>query len=253
VQSGPISKVVEPLVTEAWHAACRRRDMAKRASASSLKGSRGQTAVKGKFEDLDWGPVPVLEHDDGTDFFVQVRDVHRFELGLLLGVQVKNEKRYFSKGALSKALVDGGWAYSASQDDTKYWLEHSVPHIVALYDRKTATAYWGHVIVDSVQWTSAGAHIWIPQSQRIDEESREALLKVAATVKPASTWSGSSLDDINRIAPQSRVRYALLSPRVAAPHLNRPLALLRGRSDRIPHALQAVRADPIRAKEPNTE
>jgi hypothetical protein len=43
--------------------------MAKRASDSSLKGSRGQTAVKGKFEDLNWGPVPVLEHDDGTDFF----------------------------------------------------------------------------------------------------------------------------------------------------------------------------------------
>jgi hypothetical protein len=43
--------------------------MAKRASGSSLKGSRGQTAVKLKFEDLDWGPVPVLEHDDGTDFF----------------------------------------------------------------------------------------------------------------------------------------------------------------------------------------
>lgn len=84
--------------------------MAKRASESSLKGSRGQTPVKGKFEDLDWGPVQVLEHDDGTDFFVQVRDVHRFELGLLLGVQVKNEKKYFSKRALAKALADGGWA-----------------------------------------------------------------------------------------------------------------------------------------------
>ena len=41
--------------------------MAKRASESSLKGSRGQTAVKRMFEDLDWGPVPVPEHDDGTD------------------------------------------------------------------------------------------------------------------------------------------------------------------------------------------
>jgi Domain of unknown function (DUF4365) len=180
--------------------------MAKRASESSLKGSRGQTAVKRKFEDLDWGPVPVHEHDDGTDFFVQLRDIHRFELGLLLGVQVKNEKRYFSEEALSKALVDEGWAYSASQDDTKYWLEHSVPHIVALYDCETDVAYWAHVTVDSVRWTNARAKVWIPASQRIDKESREALLKVAATVKPAARWSGSSLDDINKIAPKSRLR-----------------------------------------------
>lgn len=79
-----------------------------RRAASKVHGDRPR--VKGKFEDLDWGPVQVLEHDDGTDFFVQVRDVHRFELGLLLGVQVKNEKKYFSKRALAKALADGGWA-----------------------------------------------------------------------------------------------------------------------------------------------
>ena len=134
--------------------------MAKRASESKLKGSRGQSAVRLMFEDLDWGPVPVPEeHDDGTDVFVQVRDVHRFELGLLLGVQVKNEKRYFSKKARSKALTDGGLAYSASQDDAKYWLEHSVPHIVALYDRETGIAYWAHVTVESVRWTNAGAKI----------------------------------------------------------------------------------------------
>jgi hypothetical protein len=201
--------------------------MAKRASESKLKGSRGQSAVKLMFEDLDWGPVPVPEeHDDGTDFFVQVRDVHRFELGLLLGVQVKNEKRYFSKKARSKARTSGGWAYWASQDDAKYWLEHSVPHILALYDRETGIAYWAHVTVDSVRWTDAGAKIWIPDSQRIDGESRDALLKVAATVKPAATWSGSSLDDISKIAPQSRLRFALLAPRVAAPHLNQPFAEL---------------------------
>ena len=201
--------------------------MAKRASESNLKGSRGQSAVRLMFEKLDWGPVPVpLEHDDGTDIFVQVRDIHRFEFGLLLGVQVKNEKRYFSKKARSKPRRDGGWAYSASQDDTKYWLEHSVPHILALYDRETGIAYWAHVTLESVRWTNAGAKIWIPDSQRIDGESRDALLKAAATVKPAATWSGSSLDDISKIAPQSRLRYALLAPRVAAPHLNHPFAEL---------------------------
>ena len=124
-----------------------------------------------------------------------------------------------------------------------------MPHIVALYDCETDVAYWAHVTLDSVRWTNAGAKIWIPDSQRIDRESRDALLEVAATVKPAATWSGSSLDDISKIAPQSRLRYALLAPRVAAPHLNQPFAELSGEEAIASLMLcRLLRANPVRAK-----
>lgn len=94
--------------------------MAKRASEEGLSGSKAQTAVKGMFEELQWGPVPVTEHDTGTDFFVQVRDANRYELGLVLGVQVKNEKRYFKKLPAEKAIASNSWwTYYAEQDDVK--------------------------------------------------------------------------------------------------------------------------------------
>ena len=53
--------------------------MVKKASPTGQAGSVGQDAVKLEFSKMGWGPIPVLEHDDGTDFYVQVRDTDRIE------------------------------------------------------------------------------------------------------------------------------------------------------------------------------
>lgn len=196
--------------------------MAKRAPVEGLTGSRGQTAVKGMFEDLLWGPVPVTEHDTGTDFFVQVRDANRYELGLVLGVQVKSEKRYFKKLPAATAIADdSGWTYYADQDDVKLWLTHSVPHVIALFDKKTGLAFWSHITTENVKWTDKKAHIKVPASQQINEDSRDALLAVATT-RLESSWEGSAWDDQQRVPYASRLRFALITPRIIAPHLNRP-------------------------------
>lgn len=196
----------------------------KRASRNGQTGRSGETAVKGILENLDWGPVPVLEHDVGTDFFVQVRDTDLFELGLLLGVQVKSEKRYFGAAARKKALSldQPGWQYAPrSQDDVPYWLDHTVPHILVLYDRSRNEAYWVHVTPDVVSRDGKVAKVFVPASQRLGPESREALLRVATTKRPPSAWSGSMWDDLSGVDPAERLRYAMLTPRIAAPHLNR--------------------------------
>ncbi len=196
--------------------------MAKRAPEKGQTGSKGQTAVKLMFEELGWGPVPVLEHDVGTDLFVQVRDTERYELGLLLGAQVKSEKRYFKKLAAAKALETpgNGWTYYADQDDVKLWLKHVVPHIVVLYDRESKAAFWRQVTVDSIEWTEKGAHIWIPAEQQVNEANREALLALASSQR-ANNWEGSAWDGEDRVSYPDRLRFALVTPRVIAPHPNR--------------------------------
>lgn len=198
--------------------------MTKRASRSGQDGRVGETSVKRIFEQMGWGPVPVTEHDDGSDSFVQVRDGNLFELGLLLGVQVKNEKTYFKTPGRKAALSaePPGWHYKArSQDDVAYWLDHTVPHILVLYDRYEDTAYWVEVTRDVVTWTKKGAKIWVPVQQELTPDSREELLKVAAAKRLPAAWSGSMWDDLTAIAPADRLRYAMLTPRIAAPHLNR--------------------------------
>jgi hypothetical protein len=56
----------------------------KKASRTGQDGAVGQDFVRWVFSTMDWGPIPVSEHDAGTDFFVQIRGDDLTELGLLL-------------------------------------------------------------------------------------------------------------------------------------------------------------------------
>ena len=60
-----------------------------RAPAEEQVGSTGATLVKAAFERLGWGVAVNPEHDLGTDLFVMARDERRFDLGQVVGVQVK--------------------------------------------------------------------------------------------------------------------------------------------------------------------
>lgn len=194
---------------------------AKKYSRTAQTGSKGQTQVKGMFEDLDWGPIPNTEHDNGTDLFVQVRDADLTELGLLLGVQVKNEKDYDASKLRVGPKGQSGWWYKAKPKDVALWLKHAVPHIIALYDRNSRTAAWEAIDTETVRWTEKGARIFVPQGQLIDPDSTEALLAVAARGRTTPSWSGTTWTDGSEIAPDDRLRTALLTPRILAVHGNR--------------------------------
>jgi hypothetical protein len=78
-----------------------------------------------------------------------------------------------------------------------------------------------HVTAQAVESTGQGAKILVPVNQTIDPEHLDALLAVAASHKPViglegTAWAASA----SNIAPARRVRYALLVPRLVAPHRN---------------------------------
>lgn len=199
--------------------------MKKRASGSAQTGARGQTAVKLAFEEMQWGPIPVTEHDDGTDFYVQVRDPDLTTLSLLLGVQVKSEASYFKPQSVERAMKrqPAGWFYKARQADVRYWLDHAVPHVLALCDASTQSIYWGHVSPDGVRFTPKGATVWIPASNQLDLNARDELQRIASTARGAPLWTGSSWDGVDGFPASERLRVALVTPRVAAPHPNKSL------------------------------
>ena len=108
--------------------------MAMRASENERKGTAGQTKVKAKFEDLGWGANPNDDHDLGTDLWLHARDARRFDLGALVGAQVKSsddeDGSYFSRPT-GKNEVKGWWYSESSQDHFKYWTDHTIPHLLA--------------------------------------------------------------------------------------------------------------------------
>jgi hypothetical protein len=92
--------------------------------------------------------------------------------------------------------------------------------LVVLYDLETRTAYWEHVTADKVVSTGVGAKILIPLASTVDEDHRQALLEVAASQRPRIEIEGTAWSGIESIEPLDRLRYAMIVPRLVAPHPN---------------------------------
>ena len=197
--------------------------MSMRAGKNERIGASGETKVKAKFEDLEWGTNYNHEHDLGTDLWLHARDARRFDLGVLVGAQVKSsddgDGSYFSRPTTGDE-VEGWWYSESAQDHFKYWTDHAVPHLLVLHNHETGISYWVHVTRDTVVETGKGAKILVPASQMIDADHRDALLEVATSQRLGTTWAGSVWSSRNQVYREDRLRYATIAPRLVAPHPN---------------------------------
>ncbi|OAN29065.1 hypothetical protein A4X17_05655 [Plantibacter sp. H53] len=191
---------------------------AMRAPKNNAKGTSGQSFVKGQFEELGWGAIPNLEHDVGTDLFVMARDARRFDLGALVGAQVKNWALEFDAPATHEGRE--GWWYADDEEHFDYWTTHRVPHILVFYDKDAKVSYWVHIVEDAVISTGKGRKVFVPKTQTVDLDHFEALLEVALSSSTGKTWEGSAWTPGQEIPDNSQLRYALLAPRLIAPHGN---------------------------------
>ena len=66
-----------------------------RAPRNEATGSSGESEVLAQFERLGWGGVIDSRHDTGTDLYLRPRDARRYELGAVMGAQVKTGPSYF--------------------------------------------------------------------------------------------------------------------------------------------------------------
>jgi len=189
-----------------------------RAPKNSARGTSGQSFVKAQFEELGWGVVPNVEHDVGTDLFVMARDARRFDLGALVGAQVKNWALEFDSPEIHEGRE--GWWYADGEAHFDYWLTHRVPHLVVFYDRNAKISYWVHVVEDAVVSTGKGRKIFVPKEQTVDAAHFDALLAVAVSSPAGKTWEGSAWTPGQELPANSQLRYALLAPRLIAPHGN---------------------------------
>lgn len=173
------------------------------------------------FVELGWGVATGLRHDVGTDLIVMARDNRLFDLGLMIGIQVKSGSSWFSEAVQDASGAATGWWFR--DDDRKhvdYWLKHAVPHLIVLYHPDSKMSYWAHVTTESVVSTGKGAKVFVPRANTIDVEHRNALLEVAATRRVPSAWEGSVWTGADNILPADRLRYALVVPRLITPHRN---------------------------------
>jgi len=192
-----------------------------RASPTDVTGNTGETEVAAKFERIGWGVAPKPKHDLGTDLWLMARDKRLFDLGLVVGAQVKSGSSWFKKQKrdASGALL-GWWFTDRDHEHVDAWLSHGLPHLIVLHDLDAQVSYWAHITNEAVKSTGKGAKVFVPIGNTIDRAHRDELLGVAASKRAGGAWEGSAWTGAATVPPSAWLRHALIVPRLIAPHLN---------------------------------
>ncbi|MBN8727002.1 MAG: DUF4365 domain-containing protein [Xanthomonadales bacterium] len=178
--------------------------------------------MAGLFERIRWAPLENRDrHDLGTDLLVAARDPRRFDRGALIGVQVKGGPHWFSEPVLVNDEITGWW-HRNDNEHFDYWIKHQLPHLLVLYDIDARTGYWVHVTSDRCESTGKGCKVFVPKTNTISEVDVPRLLEIALAQRGSISLEGTNFDAAStQVPPSDRLRYALLIPRLVAPHANR--------------------------------
>lgn len=194
-----------------------------RASEESSTGGVGVTEVAGLFERIRWAPLENRDrHDLGTDLLVAARDPRRFDRGALIGVQVKGGKSWFTEPVQDGDGKISGWWHRNDSEHFDYWIKHQLPHLVVLYDVDARVGYWVHVTSDRCESTGKGCKVFVPRSNTVGDVDAPRLLEIALAQRGSISLEGTNFDAAStQVPPSDRLRYAMLIPRLIAPHANR--------------------------------
>jgi hypothetical protein len=181
----------------------------------------GIKAVEKAFVALNWGPLNTSEIDIGTDLVLMARDARLFDLGLYVGAQVKSGPSQFAKPKKEGDAITGWWWYDPEPSKHLHaWASFPLPQLLILHDLEKNESYWVHVEPEHVKSTGKGAKILVPARNTIDQAHLEELLAVAGSVRGAVELEGSAWTPGRTLSALDQLRYALIVPRLIAPHPN---------------------------------
>jgi hypothetical protein len=111
--------------------------------------------------------------DYGIDAHIEVVEEEEVS-GHLLALQIKSGQSWFrEKGP-------GGWWFRPDDQHVKYWLEHSLPVVIVLFDPQTNQSYWQSVTRTKLEKTTAGGwKLLIPECQVLDASAARPLSTAA--------------------------------------------------------------------------
>lgn len=191
-----------------------------RAADTSDTGELGEASAAQAFAVLRWPAAPTTRAQDlGMDLIVAARD-RRFHRGEWLGVQVKAGPSNLDAPVTDDNGVQTGWWVTVKPKHVEYWIASAIPHILVLYDDVTNTCHWQHLSTDRVQSTGEGYKVCIPVGRVLAPGAEDELLAVIATARAPVPLEGTAWTGGAPSAPSDRLRYALIAPRLMAPHPN---------------------------------
>lgn len=107
--------------------------------------------------------------------------------GRLVALALKAGTAYF------REPVTGGWLFRGDNAHLLYWLGHSLPVVILLYDPGPGVTYWAHVTPDAVMYTRQGWKILIPSNQVLRPDARQAFSVISRGTQNRGRWRDASM------------------------------------------------------------
>jgi hypothetical protein len=191
-----------------------------RVAETTDTGDLGEAAAVKAFARLGWpGTLTTAAQDHGTDMLIAARD-RRFHRGEYLGAQVKSGESNLDSPIADEDGEHVSWWVEVKAKHANYWIDNALPHILVLYEDSTDLCHWVHLTEDTITSTGKGRKVKVPVAQIVAPEQVEHLLAVAATARAAVPLEGTAWTGAAPKAPTDYLRYALVAPRLIAPHPN---------------------------------
>ena len=136
----------------------------------------GVSALDYFFSKNGWLFREQTTHDYGIDAHVEIVKNER-PTGRLIALQIKAGLSFFQEEA------DSAYVFRTDDKHISYWLEHSMPVVLVLYNPDTEQAHWQHVARDTVETTGKGWKLSVPKIS-LFEEPEKFLKALAALTQP---------------------------------------------------------------------
>lgn len=124
-------------------------------------------------KELQWIFREQPTDDYGIDAIIEVTGT-KYPTGKLIAVQIKSGKSYFS------TALENGVTFRFDQRHHKYWMEHTCPVILVLYNPDKDECIWEKIDKNTAKKVSDGKYIiMIPVGNRFDASAKIKLVIVA--------------------------------------------------------------------------
>lgn len=144
------------------------------------------------FERIDYAFREQQENDYGVDAHAELIE-NEEATGRLLGIQLKTGHSYLSK----EKETANGYVYRDDVEHIDYWLNHSLPIIIALCNPDTRTIFWQYISQDTVIRAKNNFKIIVPFNQKIEWASREKLKDLLTPIVPKNSYTVFRTKDVS--------------------------------------------------------
>lgn len=136
----------------------------------------GVSALDYFFSEKGWLFREQTTHDYGIDAHVEIVENQR-PTGKLIALQIKAGLSFFNEE------VGDSYLFRTDDKHIAYWVGHSMPVIIVLFNPETRQAYWQHVSNETVKATGKGWKIPVPKIS-IFEKPEKHLSALEALTQP---------------------------------------------------------------------